>query len=313
MNFLKRRNANPKDLPISLKSKNTYTFFSKFGVIQGFLLVLLLLFAINYNNNMTMVGISFLMSFYMLSLIRNYKSLKDVSIVEASHTFSSEDEEGFLLIHFTQKKIRKSYPLLHLRCDQYILDVVFDEHGECHLKIPFKKETLGLYQFPVLTIYSYWPIGISKTWVYTRPQSTVAVLPLEYKREVLGKKTLSPSYTVPRPSTTGDVEGTREVAPGEYGVKIAWKQSFRRSKMMTYTYETSGRNAMIIEWPDDPTLTSEQKLRIVSGGVGKALRSEVMFQVHHPNYTSTVGATERDAHETIQTLMQYTLPVKEWV
>lgn len=312
MKFLQRRHTTSKDLPISLKSKQTYTFFSKFGLIQGGLLLVLLLFAINYNNNMTMVGISFLMSFYMLSLIRNYKSLKDVSIVEATHSFTVEDEDGFLVVRLNQKKIRHSYPLLHLRCDLYVLDVVFDEHGECIVKIPFHKENVGLYQFPVLTIYSYWPIGISKTWVYSRPNCVIAVLPLEYKREFMGQTSVSSLYTLPQSSSVGDIEGTREVAPGEQGVKIAWKQSFRHNKMMTYTYEKSGRSTTVIEWPTEPSLSVEQKLRVVSGSIGNALRSELLFQIRHPKYISPVGANERDAHDALKILMQHVLPIKEW-
>lgn len=312
MKFLQRRHTTPKDLPISLKSKQTYTFFSKFGLIQGCLFLILLLFAINYNNNMTMIGISFLISFYMVALIRNYKSLKDVSIVEASHSFNSEDEDGFLIVRLNQKKIRRSYPLLHLRCDPYILDVVFDEHGECVIKIPFYKENVGLYKFPMLTIYSYWPIGVSRTWVYSRPNCVVAVLPMEYKREFVGQTSLSLLYSVPQTSSVGDIEGTREVAPGERGVKIAWKQSFRRNKMMTYTYEKSGRSTTVIEWPNGSDLSVEQKLRVVSGSIGNALRSELLFQVRHPKYISNVGATERDAHEVLQTLMHHVLPIKEW-
>lgn len=312
MKFIRRRHDILQVLPISLKTKHTYTFFSGFGLIQGLLLLVLALFAVNYNNNMAMIGVSFLWAFYALALVRNYKTLKNISIVEASHSFSGEGEEGWLTVRFNQRKIRASYPLVHLQYNNCIFDVVFDAHGESVVKIPYQKEHLGLYNFPQIRIFSYWPVGISQTWVYSKPQTVVCVLPLEYKREASGSHVSEMWYTPPQSASVGDVEGAREVAPGERGVKIAWKQSFRRNKMMTYTYEKSGRDTTLIDWPTEEGLTVEQKLRVVSGAIGNALRSEVLFQVRHPNYVSIVGGTEREAQEVLQTLMNHVLDTQEW-
>lgn len=312
MNFLKRRHNTPQILPVSLKTKHTYTFFSGFGLILGLLLLILALFAVNYNNNMTMVGVSFLWAFYALSMVRNYRALRDVSIVEASHSFSAEGDEGWLTVRFNQKKIRSSYPLIQMQCNNVVFDVVFDEHGESVVKIPFQKEHLGLYAFPQLRVFSYWPVGICQTWVYSKPQTLVSVLPLEYKRDTAGSFSSEQWYSPPTRAPSGDIEGTREVAPGERGVKIAWKQSFKRNKMMTYTYEKSGRNTIVIDWPSDQTLTVEQKLRVVSGYIGSALSSETLFQVRHPNYISVVGGTQRDAQDVLHTLMTHLLKTQEW-
>lgn len=300
------------NLPMPLKKGRAYTFFTPYGILQFGLLLILFLFAVNYNNNTSMLGLVFLLAVYMAAIVRNYSTLRSVTIADISSRHSVEGDEGGLKIRLVQKKIKPDYPLLHVKFDKTIVDVAFNEHGEAVVDIPFTKDILGVYLLPVFKIYSCWPFGVCQTWVYVKPHTQVVVLPIEYRRELHDVAAAVQAHQNPLAAASGDVEGTREIVKGEQGAKIAWKQTFRRNKMMTYTYEKSAQNVVAVVWPSDPSLSLEQKLRVVSGAVSAALSKEQRFQVQHPTFKSPTGSTVEDGQQIIGALMGHVLPVKGW-
>lgn len=298
-------------LPIEVRKQKRYIFFTVFGALQWLILALLALLAVNYSNNMAMAGLTFLFVFYCVALFRNYFSLRQVVVNSISHSFAEEGGDGEITIHMNVRKLKALYPMLNIHCGKEMVEVAFDANGEAKAIVPFSKEELGVYRVPKLRLSTRWPNGMMKTWVVLRPLVSIPVLPTSTHRSVAAMSPKSVVSTEHVRASSGDVEGVREIVKGEQGVKIAWKQTFKRNKMMTYTYEKPTKSTFIIEWPNSVE-DDESKLRAIRSKISLAIRSQMSFQVIHPRYVSPVGSTESDAQRILADVMVHQLPVQEW-
>lgn len=297
-------------LPIELKTKPKRIFFTLFGFLQGFVFFILYLFALNYTNNETLFGGVFVGFLYLSSVVRNYRCLKNITVVNIVSTRPFEEEEGVMHIYFQCHSAQR--PLCTVELNQVITELNFDENGFAVAAIPFTKEQFGVYKIPSLVVSSVWPFCISKTWIKMYPQATVNVLPNFQYNSVSQTDATDDTGVSSIPVSIGDVEGLRDVNKGETGVRIAWKQSFRHNKMLTYTYEKTNKKIVVVVWPDN-TDSNRVKIQKVFAQMKTIVSENKSFQISCGDYISPIGDSIVHCEEIISDLMELVLDEREWL
>lgn len=299
----------PQAFPIHFAKKKKYIFFSWVGFFHWVAVMMLALFSLNYNNNLSILAVCFLLVFYSSVLFTNYNVLKKITAVSC---YSKPVEEGEVLemVFEFRCEFGQDNPQVWMRVHDTVVPLeVHEGLGKATWRVV--PEKFGVFDFPSFSLFTFWPMGLNKTWVFARPIGTWAVAPRRTQPEsnniakghVMSDELLS--------STMGEPDGVRPLFSNERG-KMAWKHTVKHQKPMTYTYTSSERKVLYIDWPNDQR-TDEEKLLWVRQHIDHALEEGMSFQVRHPDFVSQVGAGPEFATMVLCLLMPKVFPPTEWV
>ena len=294
-----------EDPPLNFKKKKIFVFFTWVGLLHWFFVVILAVFALNYNNNLSIVLVCFLFGLYFVGLFKNFFLIKKFSLVSMQVDPVEENTQGKIVFRFDHKKL-SVIPNVYLSGQGQDVPVIFGH--ETSASWPFTAPPWGLYRLPFFSFYSLWPYGLERTWVVFRPNSIVAVLPPRNPQQNSGQDLgLEEKW---QEAALGDPDGIRPLAPSERG-KIAWKDTLRRKKWMTYTYISEEGGVIKWVWPDDDTPAYE-KIKKAKEVLDDCLDQHLSFQVIHPQFSSPPQRDRAAAFFIIERLMRIELSPQEW-
>lgn len=300
----------PKDvLPIRFRRKKSYVFFTWHGLFQWFALTVIAAFSFNYNNNLSLMFVTFLGLFFLSVLFRNYFFLKKVQLVGIFSKPCEEGQETEVVFEFTST-LKKEIPMVWMDIAGQSVPVHFTSSGLGQAVWKVTPSQYGVFYVPYLCLYTLWPQGMNRTWVFAKPQATLAVAPKRIADQSNGIQKGYVEDALLLSSPMGDPDGVRLMHPNEQA-KIAWRHTLKHQKPMTYTYTASQKQVMIIDWPSDESSVDE-KLLYVRRKIDTALDGQMMFQLRHPDYVSTVGGGAGFAVVVLCGLVDHVLPPQIW-
>lgn len=295
--------------PVSLKKHKKFTFFTYQGFFYLIALAIIGVFSVNYNNNLSIAMLCFLATFYLAVLFRNYAILRKMVMLDIYIKPARAQERIDIVFEFSCSQ-KKELPMVWLRINEEEMPIVFNHQGiglATWSVVPPKE---GVFYLPPLYFYSLWPQGLNKTWCLVKPKATLAVCPARSASLASVGHSGKIHDDILVSSSMGDPDGIRPLLPQERS-KISWKHTLKRNKAMTYTYTASSQQVMIIPWPNDNT-SAEEKIVFVSQKVDEALNQKMLFQLRHPDFTSSVGAGEHFAVSSLCSLVNKVFPPVEW-
>ena len=293
--------------PVVVRKRKTYVFFTWVGLFHWFFLISVAAVAFNYTNNVSIVMISFLASFFLLGLFRNHRLLR--KLVLHSISVKPSEEGGTILLRATLHHPKLPFsPGVHL--DVAGESSVIDSSGTASkVQLTLPPLPFGVYQLPPVTLFSLWPYGLERTWVILRPSVLVAVLPKTEEKDIM-EMTAKMGWDALHESKMGDPDGIRPLAENERG-KIAWRDTLRRGKKMTYTYVSSSPDTVTWSWPQDKR-SPEEKIREAKSVWTSVKRKGLAFRIAHPSFVSLPAKDDASAFVVLEKLMLLELSPKAW-
>lgn len=299
--------------PAEFKKSKKYVFLSLQGFTLQFAMLVLLLFCINYRNNIGIAYICVLMFVFFLSLFRNHFSLRHLAVIHASAVPHHEQTHGEIVFQFVYRKKMLKYPLFWMEIEGDLLPVELSDEGRAQVVWKYKAIPMGLYHIPSFRIQTLWPHAITKTWCHMKLDATIPIAPAPSNNSA-GNTTghSSLDYSAPMSSSrVGEIEGIRDVLAHEQPAKIAWKHTLKHGKMMTYSWEKPDTQVMVINWPSED-ISNEEKIRRVRSQMDHALRQQLPFRVVHPKIVTSYGQGEEFATQVLCSLIASSFDQKDW-
>ncbi|MEN8261691.1 MAG: DUF58 domain-containing protein, partial [Pseudomonadota bacterium] len=216
--------AGPSDEPIVLSHRRIFILPSWRGL--GFIVTLALLLAVSfvYNNNLA-YSLTFLLgSIFFISTLHSFQALAGIRLRagKTQPTFVGEFAEFRLYIHNPSHR-----PRLNLQFSASNADTIRTDVGPGatdHVTLRVTTTHRGWVQTKTITVFSYFPLGLFRTWspinlnqrvlVYPRPAATPLPFP-----ETAGESTGSGGKL----SGSDDFHGLREYQAGDSIRQIHWK------------------------------------------------------------------------------------------
>lgn len=259
--WLDRRN--PVQRHLSLNHRRIFIFPSRGGM--GFLLMLsvLLLLAINYQNNLIFALSFWLFSLLLITIMHSYRNLAALELrAGAAEPVFAGQTAVFKLYVEAAKRPRQQIHAGFLEQSEVCFSLE-KEVGQfsCELQIHAATERRGLLRPGRLQLRSYYPLGLLRCWslcrldwqclVYPRPH---AYLPLPLSGGAGGDTGQDLR------GDSDEFSGFKAYRPGDPPGRIHWKALAKGQGLISRYFEQREAEEIVLEWEALAGLDPEQRL-----------------------------------------------------
>ena len=260
-------------------------------------LLVLILTAATYNNNLIFILGFFMVSLFVVSMLQTHFNLKSVRLRFVSADDAFEGEKLTVLLQLFQKRKGNKFALIVRTTDRkwQTIEVARGRLTPLEpskpVRVAIRAWKRGVYKLPELVLETYYPLGLFHAWKIFRPDGELVVYPapkgareLEPKNFSLGEDELGL-----RTSPEGDFGELKPYREGESYHQIAWKHYARTG--MLYTKVHWGEEHKFYHIPWDPRGSDfETYLSQMSRWVQLAVDENAAFAMELPNQTVDAGA-----------------------
>ncbi len=227
------RYRRPETLPIELHRRRIYIVPTGFGLGFSVLLLVMLVGALNYNNNSALLLTCLLGAASAASMLVAFRSLDGLRLehVRAGHAIAGESME----LVFT---LQSSRPRSAIQLDLGKNSAAFALDGQdtTRAKLQLPTERRGWQTLPRLRLWSSWPLGMFRAWSWLHPDQAVLVWP---RAEASGPapQALADDARHMRRHRGDELATLRDYQTGDPQRHIAWKASARHDDLLVKEFE----------------------------------------------------------------------------
>jgi len=251
------RYRQPEALPIRLHRRRIYVMPTRFGLYAGGLLLVMLLGALNFNNNAALLLTFALCGVLALSPLRAVQALERVVLERAEAEPVHVGDAATLRLHWRSEIPRRR---VALEVGGQAARVRFDLVTVADSDLSLPAERRGWEPLPWFTLSSDTPFGLFRAWSVLRPLQARLTWP----------RAESPAASLPdrgsdvdrraRSAEGEDWQGLRDYRPGDPPRRVAWKASARTERLLVREPALPADGPLEFRWEDTSPLTFEQRV-----------------------------------------------------
>lgn len=296
----------PPAQEVRLDQKRIFIFPTRAGFVYFALLGLLLVTAINYQNNAIYLLVFMLAGQFVVAILATYSNLAGLHVRKGSHA------PGFAGDRVTFRLVLKRNPdkkYLSIRAgwpDQGMVETSLDVQSETIVELYHRAPRRGLlrptrvrletvYPFGLLRAWSWLDLNMA-SWVYPRPQ---AAQPLPIVEQDVGIGDHSSfqqqdEFTNIRPWRKHD-------SPRQ----VLWKAYAKEQPLMTMEYTESLLKEVWLHEALAIGASLEERLSVLCYGALQLNRQDVLFGLRLGNLEIAPGEGEEHLHQVLAMLARY--------
>ncbi|WOJ95695.1 DUF58 domain-containing protein [Congregibacter brevis] len=308
----------PRSRSVTLSQRQIFIFPSRTGFFFALCLLVMLIAAINYQNNMSYALTFLLANLFVVAVLHTYANLSGLTItaVSADHAFAGQRSGFHLRFSSTNKRghnaLLVGWPeakearrrrrlftgLLSSPAMIAVEEIDIAPAATLDLVLHIPVGTRGWYRPDRLRIESTYPLGLLRCWTWidldfralVYPTPLVAAEPKGAAGDALDGRWLA---------GTGDDEfyGIRDYRAGDNLRRVYWKGLARGQALQTKDYASAIADARWLDWEQFSGLDQERRLSALCHWVLDYHRREFEFGLRVPGLelAPASGDRQRDA------------------
>lgn len=255
-----RGEPNPKGEVLTLNQRRIYILPSKRGLGFGFLILLLMLIAFVYNNNLAYMLAFLLASVFFITILHTYKSMAGLTVQEgqATSVFAGE-AAGFGVIIGNPTAIERQH--VQVKMKQALEHFSLKANSKAQLTLYDLTEKRGWHPAGTVTIFSTYPLGIFYAWSPIRFNAKALVYPKPATQEIPFPEIGSDSQQQGRFKKGGDeFYGLQSYQAGDPLKHLHWKAYAKGLGLYTKQYGSESSAEIWLDYAQAPGHSLEEKL-----------------------------------------------------
>ncbi len=273
------------------------------------LIIVMILTAATYNNNLIFILAFFLFSIFFVSMLQTHYNLKGVRLQYVGCEEAFQGDNMSLLFHLTQRRARHKRALkIRSRSKRFkTVKGGYEEMKEHEAVRAARVEIVawkrGRHKVPEIILETSYPLGIFRAWKVFRPEGEMLIYPKAHARQPLesGVFELGENEIGLRNTPDGDFGELKNHLPGESYHQIAWKHYARTGDLYTKVHWGSEHRHVVIPWAPGQ-MELETYLENMSGWVKQAADENASFEMETPLAKVEPGAGLEHAKRCWRTL-----------
>jgi len=278
------RTQHGEALPITLGQRRIYVLPSAAGFGYGAMLLVMLLGALNYNNNAALLLTCLLGAACAQSMYGAFRTLYGLRI-DALHAASAH-AGSTLTLQLRLDGAGRTRHALRVHADKGDTSGDLPAQGAQTLTLPWPAARRGWQALPALKLESSWPFGLFRAWSWLRTEARVLIYPA---LEAEGPPAPDSSGHVESARRSGgedDPAGLREYRACDPPRRIAWKASARTGDLLLRLHEPEPLQAdLTLRWADTAGLAHEARIMRLARWVAEAHRAGSRWRLQLPAQT----------------------------
>lgn len=270
---------------VVLNHRSTYVLPTSSGFVLAGIILLMMIGATNYQNNLVFLLTFLLAGIGLVCIIFTVKNVQGIrlSLEKMDEFFVAK--KNTLNIGL-QSQINKAHFSIAIGKDKkslFLCDI--NASGKTQIKLPISNLKRGYQSVPKLMITSQFPLGWLKTWAYFSFSKELLVYPepiepphVDQEHGVnienkLGKETKG----------VDDLQGLKDYQLGENLSRVDWKAYARGAGLLTKDFSSFQEKQCCFSWQDYPQMPIETILSYLTFQVLVAAKNDISYSLVLPN------------------------------
>lgn len=268
-------------MPVTLDRRRVYVLPSGFGLFAGLLVVVMLVGALNYNNNPALLLALLLAATFMASLMASHLQLSGLRIESVSAEPVHAGSPLRLQVALTAIDQRARYGLRLGASGQDAL-VPALSGAAVVAELAYPTHLRGWLAPERLRLSTTQPLGVARAWSWVWPDTRLLVYPaVEVDGPALPEPAGNSRQT--RIDASGEeLHHLRAYRPGDPQHTIAWKPSARRDVLLVREHEQPVGREATLDWRQLAPLAHEARIRRLTHWVELAERQARRYRLILP-------------------------------
>lgn len=277
-------------LPVVFDWRRIYVLPSKPGLFFCVIWIVMLMAALNFNNNMGLMLVFLLFGMAQVMLLQTFFNMRNIQLkrIKVEPVFLGKVAEAQLeLCHDQDKWQIMSSSMGDVQTGHVIA-------GSGLVTFNFLPNKRGYYPLPRVKLLTRYPMGLFTVWVYCKPDVKALVYP-KPERPVQPY----PSHggidgALDLPLKGDELASVREYQIGDPVRDIAWKKTAQSDKTWVKQFEATKGKHMLFDFDQIQLGDMESKLSRLTSWVLQAEHENIDYQLVLPRFTSemTHGAPQ---------------------
>ncbi|MEM9184437.1 MAG: DUF58 domain-containing protein [Pseudomonadota bacterium] len=304
--FMQKFGGRPAEqkLPWEINRRQIYIVPTRFGLFFGLVLLVLLLGALNYNNNMALLFTFLLSALGLLTPLYTVRNLSGMEVlkVHAAPVFAGETAEFVVTVMNPSSTPR---PMVWARADKEATFNQVAPQGRADLGVTAPAPERGWLDMPRSRLYTTFPVGLFYAWTYLNPKARCLVYPaLEVDAPELP---MGSNRGTGQPERSGDEEwsGLRDYQAGDPSRSIAWKVVARSNQMVTKTFSDHRSEQLHLDFNELQGLSTEQRLSRLARWIVVAEAQQLAYELILPGQRLGPDRGASHRHQCLRALAEY--------
>ena len=293
--YLKRRYVKPGQAHLS--RERIFILPSYHGLAFGLTLFVMLMGALNYNNNLAFMLTFLLSGVALVVTFHTYRNMRHLTVRPLRSHAAFAGMAAQFEVQICNEETRPRFAISAHAVDQpgVIKDIAANSTETLLLNLPTHKR--GRIALGIVTVESRFPLGLYHAWsyvnldmhalVYPRPANTA--LDLSFLSGLQGD-------TMARAAGADDFAGFRAYQPGDAPRHLNWKALARERGLLTKQYAQPERQELWLNWDDVAASDKEDRLSILCRWILDAAGHNMLYGLRLPGVV--ILPHDSDEHKT---------------
>ena len=270
----------PETLPIKLDRRRIYVLPTRFGLIFSAVLLVMMLGALNYNNNPALLLTCLLGAAAYQSIFQAFRTLNQLTLSTLQADPCHAGDMLHVRFHFHCGQRSRQ----NLRLDIAAQHCIFDLHPthEEPIDVTLPTAQRGWYRIGRVRVSSEYPFGLFHVWSWLNPQFAVLIYP---RPEAHPPPLPQTSAATPASSTRrhGDeLAALREYRAGDALRNIAWKASARHDYLLVKEFESGAAPETLLDFASLRGMDREARISRLTSWVYVAESARASYAMNLP-------------------------------
>lgn len=313
------RGEGPESGPITLTQRRVYILPSKMGLYFAAMMLVMLIGAINYNNNLAFALTFLLASICIVAILHTYRNLLRlrVDVGPIPSVFCGDTVPVPVMLHNQQQAARYAVKLYFPQQIKYqnalqpssqtdqnsftFTDVAADHWQRAD--VPLTTQQRGLHPLPRFTLRSTFPLGLFQAWAHAQRDTHYLVYPKPDSHHSLPIETrYHLDLSGDRGQGSDDFAGLRNYHPGDSLRHVHWKTVAREQGMHTKQFGGDRAEELWLDWDSLTGLDIEARLSRLTRWVLDADAAQLNFGLRLPGTHIPLGTGPDHRHLCLKAL-----------
>lgn len=251
----------PPAREVTLDQRRIFIFPSRVGFFFGGCLLVMLLAAINFENNLSYALTFWLATLFIVAILHTYANLSGLTIraLRAEPAFPGQQSEFHLMI---KRSKRRDHFALHLKwpnSSETLVNLVDEDSVIVQLHMAVGSR--GWFSPGRLLLESTYPLGLLRCWTLIDLELYALVYPRPLaSTDLPGLATNTPDGAAVFVDGSDDFYGFRGYRKGDSPRQVHWKGLAKQQGLLTKQYTAYADRSVWLDWDMFAGLGTEQRL-----------------------------------------------------
>jgi len=302
-----RRASATRLRPVVLSRQRIFILPTRYGVIFGCLLFVMLVGSTNYNNSLGFMLTFLLASLGLVSILHAYRNMARLTIRAGKSIPVFCDEQAKYILHVDNDHQQARYAIAFQLTDQAptIIDVPANSTARVELHLPATRR--GLLPITTVTISTRFPLGLVHAWSHLNLTAACLVYPRPAAMNIGIMSSFSDGNGNKSSQKSGndDFLGFRNYHPGDSPRHVDWKAVARGQEMLTKQFSDNENRELWLDWNSLQHLDTEERLSQLCRWIIDIEAAGSRYGLRIPGRQIPIGQGAEHRHRCLETLALY--------